>query len=132
MAGSSSSPLTKKLGIVDGSTVIVLDAPADLHLDLADNVTVRRQLRGKVDVALVFVTRFSQVQRRFEKLAASVYPSGGLWIAWPKRSSGVETDVTDHVVRRLSIENGLVDNKVCAIDDTWTAIRVVWRRENRP
>jgi hypothetical protein len=60
-----------------------------------------------------------------------IFPDGGLWVAWPKRSSGVATDVTDHVVRALALERGLVDNKVCAIDETWTGLRLVWRRERR-
>ena len=60
-----------------------------------------------------------------------VRPAGGLWVAWPKRSSGVDTDVTDHVVRALALERGLVDNKVCAVDATWTALRLVWRLERR-
>jgi hypothetical protein len=131
MAGYSSSPLTKKLGIADGHVVLLVDPPVDLHLALPPQSTVKRQLRGRVDVALVFVTHLSQLGRRFERLAASVFPSGAIWIAWPKRSSGVETDVTDHAARQLAIDHGLVDNKVCAIDDTWTALRVVWRVENR-
>jgi hypothetical protein len=131
VAGYSPSPLIKKLGVTEGSVVLLLNPPHDLHLDLPGNATIRRQLRGKADVAIVFVTRVSDLTKRFEKLADSIYPSGGLWIAWPKRSSRVQTDVTDHVVRRLSLAHGLVDNKICAIDDTWTALRVVWRRENR-
>ena len=66
-----------------------------------------------------------------ERLSAMVHPDGGLWIAWPKRSSGVATDVTDHVIRHLALGLGLVDNKVCAIDDTWTGLRIVWRVGNR-
>ncbi len=131
VAGSSPSSLARKLGIVDGAVVVLQGPPPDLQLDVPKGVTVRRQLRGNADVVLVFVTSSSQLHRRFERLAASVFPSGGLWIAWPKRSSGVPTDVTDHVVRRLAIEHGLVDNKVCAVDDTWTALRVVWRLEHR-
>ena len=78
-----------------------------------------------------FVTRAAGLGRRMEQLSAMVHPDGGLWIAWPKRSSGVATDVTDHVVRDLALGLGLVDNKVCAIDDTWTGLRVVWRVGNR-
>jgi hypothetical protein len=60
-----------------------------------------------------------------------VFPAGGLWVSWPKKASGVETDMTDHAVRGLAQPIGLVDNKVCAIDENWTALRLVWRRENR-
>jgi hypothetical protein len=77
------------------------------------------------------MTSSNRLEQRLEKLGAAVFPAGGLWIAWPKKSSGVPTDIDDHVVRALSIPLGLVDNKVCAIDETWTALRLVWRRENR-
>jgi hypothetical protein len=123
--------LARKLGIVDGSILVLVNPPDGLQLELPPGVTVRRQLRGRADVVVAFVTSSAQLERRLEKLAAAVFPSGGLWIAWPKKSSGVPTDITDHVVRRLSIPRRLVDNKVCAIDDTWTALRVVWRREHR-
>jgi hypothetical protein len=131
VAEYSRTPLAKKLGIVEGSVVVLVRAPADLHLDLPRGVIVRRQFRGRADVAVVFVTSSSQLELRLEKLAAAVFPSGGLWIAWPKKSSGIQTDMSDHVVRQLSIPLGLVDNKVCAVDDTWTALRVVWRLEHR-
>jgi hypothetical protein len=131
VAGYSRTPLAKKLGIAEGSVVVLVDSPDDLHLDLPEGVVVRRQLRGRADVVVVFVTRSSQLERRLEKLAAAVFPSGGLWIAWPKKSSGIRTDLSDHVVRQLSIPLGLVDTKVCALDDTWTALRMVWRLEHR-
>jgi hypothetical protein len=71
------------------------------------------------------------LERRSTKLAAGVFPKGGLRVAWPKRASRVPTDMSDHLVREVSLSRGLVDNEVCAIDDTWTALRVVWKRENR-
>jgi hypothetical protein len=131
MAGYSLTPLAKKLGIVEGSVVVLVGPPDDLHLDLPQGVIVRRQLRGRADVVVVLVTSSSQLDHRLEKFAAAVFPSGGLWIAWPKKSSGIHTDMSDQVVRQLSIPLGLVDNKICAIDDTWTALRVVWRLEHR-
>ena len=131
MAGYSQTPLLKKLGISEGSRAALLGMPSGLDLELPPHVMVSRQVRGPVDVVLVFVTKTSQLNRRFELLAAAIFPVGGLWIAWPKKSSGVQSDVTDHVIRELAIDHGLVDNKVCAIDDTWTAMRVVWRVENR-
>ncbi len=132
MAGYSPTPLARKLGIVDGSVVVLLDQPDDLELDLPGDAVVKRQLRGQADVVLLFVTSASRLDRHLERLAAAIFPSGGLWVAWPKKSSGARTDVSDHEVRRLSAEHGLVDNKVCAIDETWTALRVVWRRDHRP
>jgi hypothetical protein len=129
----SSSPvsLVKKLGIADDSVVVIVNAPDDLQLELPVSVALEKQLRGHADVVLAFVTRSTQLEHRFEKLAAAVFPSGGLWIAWPKRSSGIETDMSDHAVHGVSIPHALVDNKICAIDDAWTALRVVWRRQNR-
>ena len=80
---------------------------------------------------MVFATRTRVLEPRLDPLASMVFPSGGLWIAWPKRSSGMATDMTDDAVRRLALPRGLVDNKVCAVDATWTALRLVWRRELR-
>ena len=131
VAGCSHTPLAKKLGIVEGSVIVLVGSPDDLHLDLPRDVVVRRQLRGRADVVVAFVVSSAQLGRRLEKLAATVFPSGGIWIAWPKQSSGIHTDMSDHVVRQLSFPHGLVDNRICAIDDTWTARRVVWRLENR-
>jgi hypothetical protein len=123
--------LAKKLGIVEGSVLALLDAPNGFQLELPTGVVVRRQLRGHPDVVLTFVNQSVQLERRLDKLAAAVFPSGALWIAWPKKSSGVQTDMSDHLVRQLSLERGLVDNKVCAVDPTWTGLRLVWRREHR-
>ncbi len=131
MAGTSGTPLAKKLGLVDGSGLVVLAAPDGLDLDLPPGVRVGRRLRGRTDVVLAFFTSAILLERRLDPLGAAVFPAGGLWIAWPKRTSGVPTDITDHVVRELSLPRGLVDNKVCAIDPTWTALRLVWRLEHR-
>lgn len=131
MAGYSTTPLAKNLGIVEGSVLVLVHAPPGLQIDLPPDVSVRQRLRGRADVVVAFFTSVAPLDRRMDALAGEVFPSGGLWIAWPKRSSGIETDITDHSVRGLSIPRGLVDNKVCAIDDTWSALRVVWRRENR-
>ena len=131
MVGYSGTPLATKLGIRPGAVVAVLHTPDRLVLGLPDDVTVKYRATGRADVVVEFVTRAAGLGPRIEQLAAMVHPDGGLWIAWPKRSSGVATDVTDHVVRRLALSRGLVDNKVCAIDDTWTGLRIVWRVGNR-
>jgi hypothetical protein len=110
---------------------MLLNAPDSLEVELPTGVTTKSQLRGSADVVLDFETGFARFERRIEKLGATIFPSGGLWVGWPKKSLGLETDMSDHVVRQLAISFGLVDNKVCAIDDTWTALRVVWRVENR-
>jgi hypothetical protein len=130
-AGYSGTPLPKKLGIVSGSTVALVGAPADVIDDLPDDVTVKRQARGEVDVVVAFFTERREFERRIEALGRMIFPAGGLWVAWPKRASGLATTMDENVVRAVALPLGLVDNKVCAIDGTWTGLRVVWRRERR-
>jgi hypothetical protein len=131
MAGYSATPLAAKLGIKEGATVALLNAPAGVIDGLPAGVVVKKQARGHADVVVEFVTGRSKLEQRLDLLQKLIFPSGGLWIAFPKRSSGVETDITDHVVRELALPLGLVDNKVCAIDDIWTGLRLVWRSELR-
>lgn len=131
MATGGVVDLATKLGIRAGASVLVLDAPADFALELPPGVIVSRNERGPVDVAIVFATRITSLERRLASLAELVRPDGGLWVAWPKRASRVDTDLTDHAVRSRALTLGLVDNKVCAVDATWTALRLVWRVENR-
>jgi hypothetical protein len=134
VAGYSGTPIAVKLGIKEGSTLALLDAPSDapsgvitsLITGLPAGVVVRRQARGSADVVVEFVTNRAKLEKRIGMLEKMIYPAGSLWIAWPKRASGIETDVTDHVVRELALPRGLVDNKVCAIDETWTGLRLVW------
>jgi hypothetical protein len=131
VAGYSGTPLPKKLGITEGSIVALFDAPLELIDDLPPSVKVKRQVRGKADVVVGFFTDGHKLERRIDALARMIYPDGGLWVAWPKRSSGLETTVNEDVVREIALPMGLVDNKVCAIDETWSGLRVVWRRERR-
>ncbi|HSJ18042.1 MAG TPA: DUF3052 domain-containing protein [Solirubrobacterales bacterium] len=134
MAGYSGTPLPKKLGVKEGHRVAVLRAPDGLHKSLRplpDDVALRDRARGPLDVVLYFVTRRAELERRLDRLVEALEPAGGLWIAWPKRSSGVDTDITEDVVRDVALPRGLVDNKVCAIDDVWSGLRLVIRLENR-
>lgn len=131
MAGYSGTPLPKKLGIVEGSSLALIDAPKAVFDRLPPRVRVKRQARGSADVVVAFFTRRNDFERRIDRLAQMIFPSGGLWVAWPKRASGVETDMDDGVVRAVALPLGLVDNKVCAIDATWSGLRVVWRRDRR-
>jgi hypothetical protein len=131
MAGYSGTPLPKKLGIVEGSTLALVSAPPGVINGLPSDVTVRRQARGKADVVVAFFTERRDFERRIETLGRMIFPAGGLWVAWPKRSSGRATTMDEHVVREVALPLGLVDNKVCAIDETWSGLRVVWRRERR-
>jgi hypothetical protein len=87
---------------------------------------------GQFDIVVLFMTRLSELQRRFQAMVNHLDPSGGFWVAWPKKASGVPTDITEDRVRNVALPAGLVDNKVCAIDETWSGLRCVIRRENRP
>ena len=131
MAGSSGTPLATKLGVRPGDTLALLRAPDGLTIELPDGVSVKHRVGGRADVVVEFATRRRDVEPRLDRLAAMVHPAGGLWIAWPKRSSGVATDLSDHTVRDLALDRGLVDNKVCAIDEVWTGLRLVWRLHRR-
>jgi hypothetical protein len=131
MAGYSGTPLPKKLGIDEGSTLALIAAPDGVIDDLPAGVKVKRQARGSADVIVSFFEQRRDFERRIVSLAKMIYPSGGLWVAWPKRASGRPTDMHEGVVREVALPLGLVDNKVCAIDETWSGLRVVWRRERR-
>ena len=91
----------------------------------------QRLMRGGADVAVCFVTRRADLERRINALGRAIFPAGAIWVAWPKRASGVPTDMTEDVVRDVVLPLGLVDNKVAAIDETWSGLRVVWRKERR-
>jgi hypothetical protein len=135
VAGYSNTPLPKKLGIKEGSTVAFAGAPPEFAIALGalpETVRVKRRAVAPLDVAVAFFTRRAELERRLAPLGRAIHPNGGLWIAWPKRASGVETDMTEAVVRELGLAAGLVDNKVCAIDETWSGLRLVYRLRDRP
>ena len=135
MAGYSGTPLPRKLGIKSGHRVLALGAPqgfADGTLgELPDGVALRTTARGTADVIVSFHDRRAELARRMPRLRELMEPAAGLWIAWPKRSSGVGTDLTEDLVRELALANRLVDNKVCAIDETWSGLRLVIRLRDR-
>ena len=131
MAGYSATPLPKKLGIAGGSKVALIGAPSGVIDGLPADVTVTRSVRGTADVVVAFFTERRAFEHRIDALGRMIFPAGGLWVAWPKRSSGLATTVDENVVRAVALPLGLVDNKVCAIDETWSGLRVVWRRERR-
>ena len=134
LAGYSGTPLPRKLGIKEGSRLAVLSAPDDFDATLGplpDGVVVRRRLRGPVDVVVFFTTSRTQLERRIEALRAALDPAGRLWVAWPKRASGVATDVTEDVVREVALAHRLVDNKVAAVDATWSGLQLVIRVADR-
>jgi hypothetical protein len=133
-AGYSGTPLAKKLGIRPGDTVTLVGAPQGFEDELEglpDGVTLRRRAGGNPEVVILFTTKATDLERRFEPLAKSIFPAGSLWIAWPKKSSGVPTDLDENRLRDIGLPLGVVDNKVCAIDAIWSGLRFVWRKENR-
>lgn len=133
MAGYSGTPLAQKLGIKPGHSIALLAAPDGFSVEgLPDGVEVRTQARGPLDVIVSFHTRRADLARRLPALLRALPPDGGLWIAWPKKASGVATDITEDTVREVALPTGMVDNKVCAIDDTWSGLRLVLRKELRP
>jgi hypothetical protein len=135
VTGYSGTPLPRKLGIGEGDRVSIIEGPSPLPEGLRElpaGVSVRTSARGGADVAVCFVTRRAVLERRFGALKRAIAYDGRLWFAWPKRSSGVDTDITEDVVREVALANGLVDNKVCAIDETWSGLQLVYRLADRP
>jgi hypothetical protein len=132
-AGYSGTPLPRKLGFKPGDTAAFLDAPDHLDALLGDldGVTVKRSLRGRADVVLCFVTARKELERRAARLREAIAPDGMVWVCWPKRASRVPTDVTEDVVRDVLLPTGLVDVKVAAVDQTWSGLKLVVRRELR-
>jgi hypothetical protein len=130
-AGYSGTPLAKKLGIKAGHRLMLLGPPEGFAIpELPDGVTL--VTRGKADVIVSFHTERDDYERRLPRLRACLEPAGGLWIAWPKRASKVATDLTENVVREAALANALVDNKVAAIDQVWSGLRLVIRLKDRP
>jgi hypothetical protein len=128
MAGYSNTRLEQKLGVKPGQRVAVLGGPADFHLA---GITPFRRLARAVDVIVWFVRTETELRGRVRRVEAALAPAGSLWIAWPKRTSGVASDVGENLLRQLLLPDGLVDNKVCAIDETWSGLRFVVRVELR-
>jgi hypothetical protein len=127
--GYSGTPLPKKLGIKPQSRVLLLNAPEDF--DGLDGVNVVRVARGIADVILSFHTERRDLQRRMPVLRERMEQNGRLWIAWPKKSSKLPTDITENVVRDIALANALVDNKVAAVTDVWSGLQLVIRVKDR-
>jgi hypothetical protein len=131
-AGYSGTPLPKKLGIKEGSRVALLGAPANFATVLGElprGVTVRSRAPGEADVIVLFATKFSKLEKEFAK-AMQLMPRGGgmLWVAWPKKAAKMDTDLDENIIRGHGLSLGVVDTKVCAIDETWSGLRFSRRR----
>jgi hypothetical protein len=134
MAGYSSTPLAKKLGIKEGSRIGLVSAPKDFESELGelpDKAEFVRRLKNSLDIILFFVLSERALARDFDRLARKLVMNGMIWIAWPKKSSGVTTDLSFDVVQRIGLDAGLVDVKICAIDETWSGLKFVYRLKDR-
>jgi len=135
MAGYSGTPLPKKLCIREGARVALVGAPQGFESVLGElpaGAGVVSPSRKGLDVVLLFARSRAELVRRFESLAARIAPDGSLWVAWPKKASGVETDLAEGYVRQHGLDVGLVDVKVCAVNETWSGLRFVYRLKDRP
>ena len=134
MAGYSGTPLPQKLGIKPGLVVLAINPP-DKYRRLLDpipeGVTFSERLNVGIGFAHLFVRKYSELAKRLPVLRAKIADTGTLWISWPKKSAGVPTDVTEDVIRTLALPLGFVDVKVCAVDETWSGLKLMVRRENR-
>jgi hypothetical protein len=135
MAGYSGTPLAKKLGIGEGATVLVLGAPSGYRASLAPlpaGVRFVARLSVSTDVVHLFTTKGAELSRRLPGIRAKMRPDAAVWVSWPKKAAGVPTDVTEDVVRGIALPLGLVDVKVCAVDEVWSGLKLVVRKELRP
>jgi hypothetical protein len=134
MPGYSGTPLPKKLGIKDGARVRVFDMPGDVHAALKQSLAQCEILpEGKVqaDFAMLFTKSKSELSVKFAQITKQLAPAGMLWISWPKKSSGVATDLSEDIVRQIGLSAGLVDVKVCAVTEVWSGLKFVRRLKDR-
>lgn len=135
MAGYSSTPLPRKLGLREGHRAALIHAPAgfvDLLEPLPAGVVFGDLEPGACDLIVLFAADRATLERDLPRAKEALTWSGGLWLAWPKRASGATTDLNEAVVRETGLASGLVDNKVCAVDDRWSGLRFVYRLADRP
>ena len=135
MAGYSSTPLAKKLGIKENSRIGLVNAPKDFQSELGElphGATFVKRMTNSLDIILFFVLKERELAQNFSRLAQKLDANGMLWIAWPKKSSGVATDLSFERVQRIGLDAGLVDVKICAVDETWSGLKFVDRVKDRP
>lgn len=134
-SGYSGTPLAKKLGIKAGFKVRLIGEPEyyfDLFADMPDEVSFLDEKKTKKNFIHYFTSSAKELERDISALRAELVPDGMIWISWPKKASKVETDITENNIRDLALANGLVDVKVCAIDDIWSGLKLVIRLKDRP
>jgi hypothetical protein len=134
VAGYSGTPLAKKLGIKDGSRVFLSNAPdnyAGMVAPLPGDVRIVNVIDDRTDLIHMFVTRRRDLGTGLKRAITLMRTDAAIWVSWPKKASGVSTDITEDTVRELALPLGLVDIKVCAVDDTWSGLKLVIRKERR-
>ena len=137
MAGYSGTPLPQKLGIKPGTRLGLAQPPSGFRTTLGAlpagaKASDAARAKGPFDVLVGFFSERRKLAAELERLAGRIDPAGALWIAWPKKASGVKSDITEDTVRELCLPLGLVDNKVCAVDEVWSGLRLVYRLSERP
>jgi hypothetical protein len=131
-AGYSGTPLAKKLGIKEGSVLALVAAPDGWTVpDLPAGVKAKTSLRGAFDVAVVFVRSAAELRRRVDPIVRATPDASSVWIAWPRKAGGHVSDVTENLLREVLLPTGLVDVKVGALDEDWSGLKFMWRKENR-
>jgi hypothetical protein len=134
MPGYSGTPLPQKLGIKEKLRVALLDMPAEVKSELKPALSscqIANDGRGPLDFAMTFVKSQAELKKQFARMAKQLAPAGMLWVSWPKKSSGVPTDLDENVVRKIGLEAGLVDVKVCTVTETWSGLKFVIRMKDR-
>lgn len=134
-AGYSGKPLAAKLGIRPGHRIVLIEAPGDFGAilgPLPDGAVVGRGRADHIDIVLLFCMNLSRLRSGFGRAKRLLRPNGALWVCWPKRASGIATDLTENLVRAEALAGGLVDVKVCAVDETWSGLKLVYRLKDRP
>ena len=135
MPGYSGTPLPKKLGIKDGYRVALIAMPGEIRTDLKEALSkcrISKDFAPALDFIHIFTRSHVELERELKRAAKALAPAGMVWISWPKKSSGVETDLAEPYVRQHGLDVGLVDVKVCAVDETWSGLRFVYRLADRP
>lgn len=134
MAGYSGTPLVKKLGIKSGDLIYVYHVP-DGYMELLDplpqDVSFKQKLSGEFDFIHVFIKDLKSLQPTFLKMKKHLKKNGMLWISWPKKASKIETDLNENIIREIGLQTGLVDIKVCAVNDVWSGLKFVFRLKDR-
>ena len=134
MAGYSATPLVQKLGIRAGVRVLIINAPNEyeqLVADLPEGARLSRRITAPIAFVHLFVRHRAEVEKQLKVLRPKLSDSGTLWVSWPKKSAGIATDVTEDTIREAALPLGLVDTKVCAVNDVWSALKLVIRQRNR-